>query len=636
MIKLSLVIPAYNAEPYIHELIDCLEKQIKVKGRYRNNVQVIIIDDGSDKPLDIKKPWIEFYSNEGNRGISYTRNRGLELAKGEFIHFVDADDLLADNYFDYILKLINTKECDYIDLSWKSVSGGGVDFDFKLNSDSDSLPNPSASTRIFKRSFIGDTRFSEKKDAAEDEDFTRHLQIRKANHICATEYMYFYRTYVSNSNSKLFIKGERETHRVGYYFRHFTRDMKAEIEQIKKDDETHEVLLLTNKNDVPEIEKHCRVYCPPVHQRVMEVKGEPCSFFNIIPTPIKADIVIWTKESYLVGGIETFTYNFCACMHDKYKIVVLYEKMDQQRINRVSKFARCVKQDNNSPIVCNALIVNRISDRIPLNIKYKKVIQMAHCIKQESSWHIPQTRDAIVCVSNASKKSFGDEAKDAKVINNLTYNEPVDGALLLVSATRIGASDKKGNDDRMKKMALLLRQKGIKFVWLYWGQQAIHNAPEGLIYMGAEADIRPYLKMATYYVALSGCEAFSYSLIEALELNIPLIVTPLEQNKDMKIKDGVNAYIVPFDFDETYDFEKFKTVPKFNYKRNQERLIEKWVDVIENTKPKKIDFENPVTVKVRVTYQDIVLGKVLSEGEQLEMSLDRADELQSKGFVQII
>ena len=92
MIKLSIIIPAYNAEPYIQELIDVLRPQVT------KEIQVILIDDGSDDPLKIDEPWIEFYSNDGNKGISYTRNRGLKLAKGKYIHFIDADDLVPDNY----------------------------------------------------------------------------------------------------------------------------------------------------------------------------------------------------------------------------------------------------------------------------------------------------------------------------------------------------------------------------------------------------------------------------------------------------------------------------------------------------------------------------------------------------------
>lgn len=629
MIKLSVIIPAYNAEPYIHELIDCLDKQVT------KEVQVIVIDDGSKKPLEIKKPWVEFYRNDRNRGISYTRNRGLELAKGKAIHFVDADDMLAENYVKYILNMIDTREFDYIDLSWKSMTGGGSVYDFKLNSDKDYLTNPSASTRIFSREFIGDTRFAEKKDAAEDEDFTRHLGIKYGKRICATEYMYFYRTYVPDSNSKRFIRGEKNTHRVAYYYRQFTRNMVEEIESIKRDDELHEVLLLTHRNEVPEIETYATVFCPPQPVRVMESKGEPCNYINIIPTPIKADLIIWTRQIDHIGGIETFIYNFCACMREKYRIVVLYDNMDAEQYAKINKYARCVKNDLSKIVMCDTLIVNRIGDPIPHNVRYEKVIQMAHCIRQQPTWHIPQKRDAIVCVSSASKQSFDDEGKKAKVINNLYYDENTEKALLLISATRVNASDKGGNDDRMRRLAKLMNDRGIKFVWLYWANMKLNNEPEGMVYMGCKMNVRPYIKMADYLVQLSDSEAFSYSLLEALCLGTALIVTPLSQNKDMKIKDGVNAHIVPFDFDESYDVTKFKDIPKFNYRYDNQKLIDKWVDVIENTQPRAVDFEKPVYVKATRTYRDMELDRIINEGEVVQMESDRANELKLKGLVEV-
>ena len=215
-VKLSIIIPCYNAEPYIYELLDCLDKQMT------KEVEVILIDDGSKTPVLSNYKWLKLIRQE-NKGISKTRNRGLEMSKGEYVWFVDADDLIAKNAIEYILDKINNQDFDYIDLSWKSLEDDR--FIFKLNSDSDKLSNPSASTRLFKRSFIGDTRFPEKKDASEDEDFTRHLGLKDAKRVCATEYMYFYRTETPGSNSKRFLNDERETKRIGYYFNHITADM---------------------------------------------------------------------------------------------------------------------------------------------------------------------------------------------------------------------------------------------------------------------------------------------------------------------------------------------------------------------------------------------------------------------------
>ena len=620
MIKLSIIITAYNAEPYIHELIDRLEPQVT------DEVQTIVIDDGSETPLKIDRPWIEFYSNDGNRGIPYSRNRGLELSKGKCIHYIDADDLVPENYVEYIINMIDTREFDYIDLSWKSLPGGGAQCDFKLNSDRDFLPNPSSSTRVFSREFIGDTRFNLNKDAAEDEDFTRHLGIKNAKRVCATEYMYFYRTYVPNSNSKLYFSGMRKTHKVGFFYRNVTKDMTDVLEKIKKADEMHEPVLLTYKNEIPEIEKYATVICPPQVTRVMEIYGEPNQYLQQIPMPIKAQIVLYASFLGQIGGVETFIYNFCLNMANKYDIVVLYDQIDDIQQTKLSNIVKCYKNNKSNTVYCDTLMMIRIKDSVPVNIRYEKVIQTVHCVKQ-LDFKIPKNRDAVICVSKASKESFGKEAADAIVINNMSDTTWADKALLLVSATRTNTTDKGKNEERMLRLAKLMKQNHMKFIWLYWGNGLIPQAPKEMVYMGIEPDVRPYIKAADYLVQLSDQEAYSYSLLEALCVGTPVIVTPLSMNRDMRIKDGKNAHIVPFDFDDTYDVKKFLEIPKFTYNNTNGHLIKKWIDVIENTEPKKQTFKDPVTVRVTRTYKDLQLDRLLNAGEILQMEMERADEL---------
>ena len=99
---LSIVIPVYNGEKYIKFCLDAVLKQTY------SNLEVIVVDDGStDYSLDIVKEYaandnrIKVLSHE-NRGVSYTRNQGIEVATGQFITFIDADDYpdseLAHNY----------------------------------------------------------------------------------------------------------------------------------------------------------------------------------------------------------------------------------------------------------------------------------------------------------------------------------------------------------------------------------------------------------------------------------------------------------------------------------------------------------------------------------------------------------
>lgn len=627
-VRFSIIIPAYNAEPYIHELLECLDKQMT------DEAEVILIDDGSKKPLKLKKdyPWISHFSRQKNQGISVARNKGLELAKGEIINFLDADDMVSDNYISYILGRID-EEWDYMDLSWKSLEDDH--FWFKLNSDRDSLSNPSASTRVFRRSFIGDTRFPEKKDASEDEHFTRHLGIRHAKHICATDFMYFYRTEVPNSNSKKFLNDEKKTKRIGYFFNHVTKDMTYLIDEIRKEDEVNEVFLLTYKNDLPELEKYCQIWNPPHPLRVMEARGESTSLFTVIPRPIKTQVVVFRSSIDVIGGIETFIYSFCKQMSKYYDITVVYDSIANEQLARLIEICPVVKNNPAIPIQCDTLIVNSIGEAIPRNITYKKSIQMVHCLKQ-NNWSIPQDRNHIVNVSQASKDSFGEQAKDGLVIHNLTVNDKTDKALLLVSALRVGAADKQGNDERCIKFANLLRKAQIPFMWVYFGTRQMTNAPKEMIYGGLVQDIRPYVAKADYLVQLSGSEAFSYSLLESLELHTPVIVTPLAQNADMGIVDGLNSYIVPFEVD-GFDVKKILDIPKFEYKHDNAGIIKQWRELLGNTKPKGgYKPKKEAEVEVIREYRDIQRDELMKLNSRFTAPYGRALELQNLGFVRII
>ena len=139
-----------------------------------------------------------------------------------------------------------------------------------------------------------------------------------------------------------------------------------------------------------------------------------------------------------------------------------------------------------------------------------------------------------------------------------------------------------------------------------------------------------------YYVCLSGAEAFSYSLLESLNLKTPVLVTPLAQNAEMGIEDGKNGYIVPFNVEE-FDVKKILKIPTFNYTYDNESLIKQWRELLGDTKPtRKYKPKREVEVTVLIEYRDILLDEVLKIGEKRTMKFGRALELQEKGFVRII
>lgn len=96
--KISVIVPVYNVEKYVEYTIKSLLKQ-----NY-SDYEIILIDDGStDHSYDICLKYSKKYPNillyhQLNRGVSGARNRGLSIATGEYITFVDADDHVSASY----------------------------------------------------------------------------------------------------------------------------------------------------------------------------------------------------------------------------------------------------------------------------------------------------------------------------------------------------------------------------------------------------------------------------------------------------------------------------------------------------------------------------------------------------------
>lgn len=116
---LSLIIPVYNVEAYIKECINSIILQLD------NRVEVIVVNDGTpDNSMKIIEQCLEglpkklqdcfIILNQENQGQSVARNNALNICTGKYIAFLDSDDLISDNYFSSIFKIIDLYEPDII------------------------------------------------------------------------------------------------------------------------------------------------------------------------------------------------------------------------------------------------------------------------------------------------------------------------------------------------------------------------------------------------------------------------------------------------------------------------------------------------------------------------------------------
>lgn len=113
-IKISVIIPVYNTEKYLKECIDSILNQTL------DLYEIIIVNDGStDGSLKLINEYGERYSNiqiisQDNCGLGAARNLGLKMAEGEYVYFIDSDDILEKNALEYCYNLLSQNKLDML------------------------------------------------------------------------------------------------------------------------------------------------------------------------------------------------------------------------------------------------------------------------------------------------------------------------------------------------------------------------------------------------------------------------------------------------------------------------------------------------------------------------------------------
>ena len=205
-IKISVIITIYNSEKYLEECIESIINQT-----YKN-LQIILVDNGSsDKSGEI----CEAYSKKDERivvihkehgGISSGRNKGLEIADGEYVSFVDSDDVVLNDMYETLLDSILIKDSDiaickakrmYQDLIEETEETGEVN-----NYDSQQalyqwickkLFGSEVWGKLYKRTLVKDIRFPEIK--CEDVCYLFDSIIRSKNILVVDKKKYLYRMH---------------------------------------------------------------------------------------------------------------------------------------------------------------------------------------------------------------------------------------------------------------------------------------------------------------------------------------------------------------------------------------------------------------------------------------------------------
>lgn len=127
---ISVIIPAYNIADYLPRCLD------SVLGQTYHNLEVIVISDGStDGTNDVIKSYAEKDKRivpvfKENSGVSDTRNIGMDIAKGDYIGFVDGDDYIALDMYEILLKNALEYDADISHCGYRMIFPSRVDYYF--------------------------------------------------------------------------------------------------------------------------------------------------------------------------------------------------------------------------------------------------------------------------------------------------------------------------------------------------------------------------------------------------------------------------------------------------------------------------------------------------------------------------
>lgn len=206
MTKVSVIVPVYNGEKYIDKCLDSLINQTI------SDIEIIVIDDGStdntyNKLLKYKNKII--IKKQKNKGVAAARNKGLDIASGEYIAFVDSDDFIDNNMYLKLYNYAKTNNYDIVECDFKYVDDykvweGNKDtvVDIKTNEEKKEYLIklfPVIWNKIYKKSVIDEFRFKNGVWAEDAEFLYRIVPSLKTIGKLNDELYYYYQRPISES-----------------------------------------------------------------------------------------------------------------------------------------------------------------------------------------------------------------------------------------------------------------------------------------------------------------------------------------------------------------------------------------------------------------------------------------------------
>ena len=193
---ISFIISYYNLP--VEMLCSCIDSILALELK-PDEREIIIVDDGSpESPVNqLMKYGNEItYIRQRNQGLSEARNTGIQMANGEYLQFIDADDQLIKEAYEHCLQIAKKQKPEMVIFDFTNSASKSAKFEDQPSQSGSHYMrhnniHGTACGYLFKRSILGDLRFTSG-IFHEDEEFTPMLMLRAENVIVTSAKAYFY------------------------------------------------------------------------------------------------------------------------------------------------------------------------------------------------------------------------------------------------------------------------------------------------------------------------------------------------------------------------------------------------------------------------------------------------------------
>lgn len=336
--------------------------------------------------------------------------------------------------------------------------------------------------------------------------------------------------------------------------------------------------------------------------------------------------IFYFSQLNSIGGVETFFY-YLARKYKDWDIVIFYKEGDDEQVKRLRKYVRAV-QFKGQTIECERAFFNYNTDILDYVIadEYYQLIHGDYTkfnIQVRIDPRIKGFYGVSQLVCDKWKEVTG---RDAEAIYNPIVIDKPQKILHLISATRL---TKEKGLERILQLADALDKAEIKYEWTIYTDHGTPLSNPNIYFRPPRLDITDCIAESDYLVQLSDTEGYCFSVVEALSLGVPVIVTDCPVFTEIGVKDGKTGFILDFDMGNIPVEKIAKGLPKFEYKP----IEDKWSDILAKGESQyQKDMKTKVKIVVTKPYFDLELKKDLIIGDVIEVSKVRADYIIENGY----